>query len=191
MGPYTGADYNLPLCRHIYHGQPCARVDLNPKQYRVDFVCRRVIFYTIWSCLEKCCNFGSSWVLTRWSMHCFKCRITLFRAPPVALTSILKAYEWKNTAISTGKSIHVFSAGNFTNFGHQIPWIQIRIDLKCWIRIRNEANADSQHWLGQQQISSDPRKNLNLKNLFLSHICINSSQKSRARDPFSFDLKHL
>jgi hypothetical protein len=31
MGPYTGADYNLPLCRlqHIYHGQPYARDDIN------------------------------------------------------------------------------------------------------------------------------------------------------------------
>jgi hypothetical protein len=37
MGPYAGLDYNkltiFPLhCRlqHIYHGQPYARVDLNP-----------------------------------------------------------------------------------------------------------------------------------------------------------------
>jgi hypothetical protein len=36
MGPYAGADYNLTLCplqsrlQHIYHGQPYARVDLNP-----------------------------------------------------------------------------------------------------------------------------------------------------------------
>ncbi len=36
MGPYTGVDYNLTLCplhsrlQHIYHGQPYARVDLNP-----------------------------------------------------------------------------------------------------------------------------------------------------------------
>jgi hypothetical protein len=36
MGPFGGAGYNLPLCRlqsrlqHIYHGQPYARVDLNP-----------------------------------------------------------------------------------------------------------------------------------------------------------------
>ncbi len=36
MGPYAGVDYNLTLCplqsrlQHIYHGQPYARVDLNP-----------------------------------------------------------------------------------------------------------------------------------------------------------------
>ena len=32
MGPYAGADYKLTLCslQHIYHGQPYARVDLNP-----------------------------------------------------------------------------------------------------------------------------------------------------------------
>ncbi len=36
MGPDAGVDYNLTLCplksrlQHIYHGQPYARVDLNP-----------------------------------------------------------------------------------------------------------------------------------------------------------------
>jgi hypothetical protein len=36
MGPYAGVDYNLTLCprksrlQNIYHGQPFARVDLNP-----------------------------------------------------------------------------------------------------------------------------------------------------------------
>jgi hypothetical protein len=36
MGPYAGVDYNLTLCplqsrlKHIFHGQPYARVDLNP-----------------------------------------------------------------------------------------------------------------------------------------------------------------
>jgi hypothetical protein len=36
MGPCAGVDYNLTLCllqsrlQHIYHGQPYARVDLNP-----------------------------------------------------------------------------------------------------------------------------------------------------------------
>ncbi len=36
MGTYAGVDYNLTLCplqsrlQHIYHGQPYARVDLNP-----------------------------------------------------------------------------------------------------------------------------------------------------------------
>ncbi len=36
MGPYAGADYNLTLCllqsrlQHIQHGQPYAKVDLNP-----------------------------------------------------------------------------------------------------------------------------------------------------------------
>jgi hypothetical protein len=36
IGPYAGVDYNLTLCRfqsilkHMYHGQPYARVDLNP-----------------------------------------------------------------------------------------------------------------------------------------------------------------
>ncbi len=36
MGPYAGVDYNLTLCplqrrlQHIYHGQPYARVYLNP-----------------------------------------------------------------------------------------------------------------------------------------------------------------
>jgi hypothetical protein len=36
MGPYAGFDFNLTLCplmsrlQHIYHGQPCAKVDLNP-----------------------------------------------------------------------------------------------------------------------------------------------------------------
>jgi hypothetical protein len=35
-GPYAGVDYNLTLCQlqsrlqHIYHGQPYARIDLNP-----------------------------------------------------------------------------------------------------------------------------------------------------------------
>ncbi len=37
MGTYEGVDYNLTLCplqsllKYIYHGQPYARVDLNPK----------------------------------------------------------------------------------------------------------------------------------------------------------------
>jgi hypothetical protein len=36
LSPYAGVDYNLTLCQlqsrlqHIYHGQPFARVDLNP-----------------------------------------------------------------------------------------------------------------------------------------------------------------
>ncbi len=36
MGPYAGVDYDLTLCplqsrlQIIYHGQPYARVDLNP-----------------------------------------------------------------------------------------------------------------------------------------------------------------
>ncbi len=39
MGPYAGVDHNLAVCpdcplqsrlQHIYHGQPYARVDLNP-----------------------------------------------------------------------------------------------------------------------------------------------------------------
>jgi hypothetical protein len=36
MGPYAGVDYNLTFCplqsqlQHIYHGQPNARVGLNP-----------------------------------------------------------------------------------------------------------------------------------------------------------------
>ncbi len=36
MGPYVGVDYNLTLCplqsrlQYIYHGQPYARVDLDP-----------------------------------------------------------------------------------------------------------------------------------------------------------------
>ncbi len=32
MGPFTVVDYNLTLSRlqHIYHGQPYAKVDLNP-----------------------------------------------------------------------------------------------------------------------------------------------------------------
>jgi hypothetical protein len=39
----AGVDYNLTLCslqsrlQHIYHGQPYARVDLNPMP-RVDFI---------------------------------------------------------------------------------------------------------------------------------------------------------
>ncbi len=45
MGPHAGVDYNLTLCplqsrpQHIYHGQPYARVDLNPTpEPRVDFI---------------------------------------------------------------------------------------------------------------------------------------------------------
>jgi hypothetical protein len=36
MGPYAGVDYNLTLCppqsrlQHIYHGQPYAKLDVNP-----------------------------------------------------------------------------------------------------------------------------------------------------------------
>jgi hypothetical protein len=32
LEPYAGVDYNLTLCRlrHIYHGQPSARIDLKP-----------------------------------------------------------------------------------------------------------------------------------------------------------------
>jgi hypothetical protein len=38
MGPCSGVDFNLTLCslqsrlQNIYHGQPYARVDLNPVQ---------------------------------------------------------------------------------------------------------------------------------------------------------------
>ncbi len=39
---------------------------------------------------------------------------------------------------------------NFRLFGHQSSgsggfWIRIRIDLKCWIGISTETNADPQH----------------------------------------------
>ncbi len=43
MGPYAGFDYNLTLCplqsrlRHIYHGQPYARVDFIPQSGTLDF----------------------------------------------------------------------------------------------------------------------------------------------------------
>jgi hypothetical protein len=56
MGPYVGVDYNLTLCplQHIYHGQPYARVDLNPMP---EYLCkfrhiRNFAFYvtTKWVC---------------------------------------------------------------------------------------------------------------------------------------------
>ncbi len=46
MGPYAGADYNLTLCphqsrlEHIYHGQPYARVDLNPMPESTSTLCQ-------------------------------------------------------------------------------------------------------------------------------------------------------
>jgi hypothetical protein len=44
MGTYAGVDYILSLCplqsrlQHIYQGQPFARVDLNGRYARVDFI---------------------------------------------------------------------------------------------------------------------------------------------------------
>ncbi len=46
MGPYAGADYNLTVCplqsrlQHIYHGQPNARVDLNPMPGSILTLCQ-------------------------------------------------------------------------------------------------------------------------------------------------------
>ncbi len=48
MGPYAGADYNLTLCpllsrlRHIYHGQPYARVTLKGT-VQPDWICMKVV----------------------------------------------------------------------------------------------------------------------------------------------------
>jgi hypothetical protein len=48
MGPYARVEYNLTLCplqsrlQHIYHGQPYARVDLNPMQESTLFPSQRL-----------------------------------------------------------------------------------------------------------------------------------------------------
>ncbi len=46
--PYAGVDYNLTLCplqsrlQHIYHGQPCARVDFIPQSGTSDLASEEV-----------------------------------------------------------------------------------------------------------------------------------------------------
>ncbi len=53
MEPYTGFDYNLILCplqsrlQYIYHGQPYARVNLNPSQ--VLWIWPQYSTYKLWS----------------------------------------------------------------------------------------------------------------------------------------------
>ncbi len=52
MQPYAGIDYNLTLCplqnRLIYHGQPYARVDLNPMPEAI-FPTVRDFGFGLWS----------------------------------------------------------------------------------------------------------------------------------------------
>jgi hypothetical protein len=49
----------------------------------------------------------------------------------------------------------IFSTVTFSNFWSSKPyiWIRIRIDKKCWIRIRTDTNPDTQHCLKQQKTS--------------------------------------
>jgi hypothetical protein len=50
MGPYAGVDYNLASCplqsrhQHIYHGQPYARVDLNPMPESTLTLCQSLLY---------------------------------------------------------------------------------------------------------------------------------------------------
>jgi hypothetical protein len=50
MGPYAGVGYNLTVCplqsrlQHIYHGQPYARVDLNPMPESTLTLCQRRLY---------------------------------------------------------------------------------------------------------------------------------------------------
>ncbi len=74
-----------------------------------------------------------------------------------SFTSLMEAYGLINCNFWFLKKWFFFTTVNFSNFWSLNPWIQtrirnwirIRIDLKCWIRIRNETNADPQHWYGK------------------------------------------
>ncbi len=56
MGPSARVDYNLPSCplqsrlQHIYHGQPYARVDLNPVPESTLSPPVRDFGYSLWCC---------------------------------------------------------------------------------------------------------------------------------------------
>jgi len=51
----------------------------------------------------------------------------------------------------TKNNILIFRRKIFFHIGHEKPWIRIRIDLKCWIRIQTltgiELNTDPKHYL--------------------------------------------
>jgi hypothetical protein len=65
MGPNTGVDYYLTLCplqsrlQHIYHGQPYARVDLNPIPERLYPTVRDFGFCLGCALSEVVCNIYS------------------------------------------------------------------------------------------------------------------------------------
>jgi hypothetical protein len=75
MEPYVGVNHNLTVCRlqsrlkHIYHGQPHARVDLNPILESTLTLCQSQLYPLVrdfqcglWaSCLHRCGQPDASW----------------------------------------------------------------------------------------------------------------------------------
>jgi hypothetical protein len=108
MGPYAGVDYyNLTLCplqsrlQHIYHGQPYARVDLNPMPE---------------STLSPSQGFWIWPLVSSWVFHYFLfvlCKISCCASPTVGAITVIETSrrpELKFTADRTG----LYSVLNWT-----------------------------------------------------------------------------
>jgi hypothetical protein len=87
-------------------------------------------------------------------MHCFEVLDVLYRvleASPVAWTYRRVIVSDYGTSSMPRERIYIAILGHtISNFFPFLPsnlLIRIRIDLKCWIRIRSETNADLQQWV--------------------------------------------
>jgi hypothetical protein len=97
----------------------------------------------LWNCFQEGQNETHKWRKFKfWSVRCFLLRdedLSCSLAVLYGGLGISKLLFWSNKKIFL---LWIFS--NFWPSKHRI-WIRIRIDKKCWIRIRNETNADPQH----------------------------------------------
>jgi hypothetical protein len=81
MGPYAGVDYELTLCplksrlHHIYHGQPLAKVDLNPQSGTLDVASGSYIGYSRENILEEATGFF--WLAITTGMFTFLTSLSL------------------------------------------------------------------------------------------------------------------
>ncbi len=87
-------------------------------------------------------------------MHCFEVLDVLYRvleASPVAWTYRRVIVSDYGTSSMPRERIYIAILGQtISNFFPFLPsnlLIRILIDLKCWIRIRSETNADLQQWV--------------------------------------------
>ncbi len=79
-----------------------------------------------------------------WSAVCSHLRAELFFSSLDVLYGGL-GIKITNFLSKKFNSFSIFICNFFLNFWSSKPWIRIRIDLKCWIRIQIETNADPKH----------------------------------------------